>query len=149
MKFKTIFRSPEQINSVAESFLDIYSPPKTTPIQIEEIIELQLQLDIIPIPGLKDSFEKVGLDIDAFISSDFKSITVDEYIQEHVGNRYRFTLAHEIGHMLLHGYLYSQFKFNTITEWTEAIKEMPLDERSRVEWQADEFAGRLLVLDVF
>ena len=93
MKFKTIFRSPKQINSVAESFLDIYSPSKTIPIQIEEIVELQLQLDLIPVPGLKDSFEKVGLDIDAFISSDFKSITVDEYIQEHAGNRYRFTLA--------------------------------------------------------
>ena len=144
MKFKTIFKSPEQINSVAESFLDRYSPSKTIPIQIEEIIELQLQLDIIPVPGLKDSFEKVG-DIDAFISSDFRSITVDEYIQEHRNSRYRFTLAHEIGHMLLHGYLYSQFKFNSIADWTAAIKEMPIEERSRVEWQADEFAGRLLV----
>ena len=121
MKFSPIFKTTEQINSIAESFLDTYHSSRNLPIPIEEIIELKLQLDIIPVPGLKDCFEKIGLDIDAFISSDFKSITVDQHIQEHASNRYRFTLAHEIGHTLLHGYLYSQFKFTTIDEWVTAI----------------------------
>lgn len=106
---------------------------------------MKLQLDIIPISGLKDCFEKVGLDIDAFISSDFKSITVDQHVQEHTSNRYRFTLAHEIGHMILHGYLYKQFEFNTIDEWVEAIEDMPLKQREMAEWQANEFAGLILV----
>ena len=127
--FTPIFRSPEYINSVAESFLTAYCPSKTLPIKIEEIIEFQLNLDIIPVPGLKTSFEKIGLDIDAFISSDFKSITVDQYVQEHVSNRYRFSLIHEIGHMLLHKYLYSQFKFNTSEEWIRTIRKIPLKER--------------------
>ncbi len=117
MEFQPILKRTDQINSGAESFLNIYNSSGTIPVPIEEIIEFQLQIDIIPVPGLKDSFEKVGLDIDAFISSDFRSITVDKYIQEKISNRYRFTLAHEIGHMQLHRYLYTQFRFNDIGDW--------------------------------
>jgi len=145
MKFQPIFKTTEQINSVATRFLNSYCPSRELPIDIESIIELKLQLDIIPISGLKDCFEKVGLDIDAFISSDFKSITVDQHVQEHASNRYRFTLAHEIGHMLLHGYLYKEFEFNTIDEWVKAIESIPLKQREMAEWQANEFAGLMLV----
>ena len=145
MKLKTIFKSTEQINSAAESFLKRYWPSKKLPIQIEEIIEFQLNIDIIPIQGLKDCFKKLGLDIDAFISSNFETITVDQSMQERIATRYRFSLAHEIGHMLLHEYLYFQFRFNNINEWCKIIREIPLEDRGRVEWQADEFAGRLLV----
>ena len=145
MKFQPIFKTTEEIDSVAKSFLKSYCPSEILPIDIEGMIELKLQLDIIPISGLKDCFEKVGLDIDAFISSDFKNITVDRHVQEHTSNRYRFTLAHEIGHMILHGYLYKQFEFNTIDEWVEAIENMPLKQREMAEWQANEFAGLILV----
>lgn len=144
MQFEPVYKTTEQINSEAESFLNTYCPSHVIPIPIEEIVDLKLGIDIIPIPGLKDAFEKVGL-IDAFISSDFTSISVDKYIQEKRQNRYRFTLAHEIGHMFLHGYLYSKFKFNTIDEWLGAIEQMPTGERLMVEWQANEFAGLVLV----
>ncbi len=145
MEFQPILKKTDQINSDAESFLSAYNPSETIPVPIEEIIEFQLQIDIIPVPGLKDSFEKVELDIDAFISSDFRSITVDKYVQEKIGNRYRFTLAHEIGHMQLHGYLYTQFRFNDIEDWITTINQMPMSERGIVEWQANEFAGLILV----
>jgi len=145
MEFQPILKKTDQINSDAESFLSTYNPSGTIPVPIEEIIEFQLQIDIIPVPGLKDSFEKIELDIDAFISSDFRSITVDKYIQEKVGTRYRFTLAHEIGHIQLHGYLYTQFRFNNIGEWISTINQMPISERGIVEWQANEFAGLILV----
>jgi len=145
MKFQPIFKTTEEIDFVAKSFLKSYYPSEALPIDIEDIIELKLQLDIIPIPGLKDCFEKVGLDIDAFISSDFKSITIDQHVQEHISNRYRFTLAHEIGHMILHRYLYKQFEFDTIDEWIKAIENIPLKQREMVEWQANEFAGLILI----
>lgn len=145
MEFKPIWKTTGQINSDAESFLKTYHPSMTTPIPIEEIIDLKLKIDIIPVPGLKDVFEQIELDIDAFISSDFKSITVDQYIHDKVNTRYRFTLAHEIGHMILHKYLYSQFHFNSIDEWIAALNEIPLGERDIVKWQANEFAGLVLV----
>jgi len=145
MELQPIQKSTEQINAEAESFLTAYHPSKSIPIPIEEIIDLKLQIDIIQIPSLKDAFAEVGLDIDAFISSDFTSISVDKFIQEKRNNRYRFSLAHEIGHMLLHGYLYRKFEFKTIDEWTVAIGQMPFRDQEVVEWQADEFAGLVLV----
>lgn len=145
MELQPIQKTTEQINAEAESFLTAYHPSKSIPIPIEEIIDLKLKMDIIQIPSLKDAFAEVGLDIDAFISSDFTSISVDKFIQEERNNRYRFSLAHEIGHMLLHGYLYRKFKFKTIDEWTAAIRQMPFQDQEIVEWQADEFAGLVLV----
>ncbi|UCB57191.1 MAG: ImmA/IrrE family metallo-endopeptidase [Candidatus Omnitrophota bacterium] len=145
MELQPIFKTKEQINSEAESFLKKYHPSKAIPIPIEQIIDIQLQIDIISIPGLKDASETLDHDIDAFISSDFRSISVDKYIYDKVATRYRFTLAHEIGHMILHEYLYAQFKFNKMDEFITTINEMPLKERGMVEWQADEFAGLILV----
>ena len=57
----------------------------------------------------------------------------------------RNTEAHEIGHMYLHKYLSSQFRFNNISEWVAAINQIPIREREIVEWQANEFAGLILV----
>lgn len=145
MELQPIQKTTEQINAEAESFLAAYHPSKSIPIPIEEIIDLKLQINIIQIPSLKDAFAEVGLYIDAFISSDFTSISVDKFIQEKRNNRYRFSLAHEIGHMLLHGYLYRKFEFKTIDEWTAAIGQMPFQDQEIVEWQADEFAGLVLV----
>lgn len=145
MEFQPISKKTDEINSNVEDFLRIHNPSGTIPVPIEEIIEFQLKIDIIPVPGLKDSFEKVELDIDAFISSDFRNITVDEYVQEKFSNRYRFTLAHEIGHMQLHRYLSTQFRFNNIGEWIATINQIPIGEREIVEWQANEFAGLILV----
>jgi len=145
MEFQPIYKTTDQINSDAESFLKQYYSFLSIPIPIEEIIDLKLQIDIIPIPGLKEAFERVDLDIDAFISSDFKSISVDRYVQSRRSNRYRFSLAHEIGHTLLHGYLYNQFEFDRIDEWIGIINSIPLYERGMVEWQANEFAGLILV----
>ncbi len=145
MDFQPITKSKDQINADAESFLNTYHASMVIPIPIEEIIEIQLGMDIIPIPGLKDISEQAGLDIDAFIGSDFRDITVDEYIFKKVGTRYRFSLAHEIGHMVLHGYLYTHLKFHNTDEWINLLNEMPKYERDIVEWQANEFAGLLLV----
>lgn len=145
MQFQPITKTTEQINSDAESFLSTYHPHLSIPIPIEDIIELQMEMDIIPILDLKDSFEKVGFNIDAFISSNFQSITVDRYIYDNRRNRYRFSLAHEIGHKMLHGYLYAQLNFNMRDEWIKIINQIPISELRMVEWQADEFAGLILV----
>jgi len=144
MDFQPIVKTSAQINADAESFLSTYHPALSIPVPIEEIIELNLKIDVIPIPGLKDIAEAAGLNIDAFIGSDFKSISIDKYISEHVETRYRFSLSHEIGHMVLHGYLYNHMKFNTTDEWVSLINEMSEYERDVVEYQANEFAGLIL-----
>jgi hypothetical protein len=105
-EFKAKWLSKDYLNFVASKFLKEYNPSNVIPVPIEEIIEFGLKMDIIPIPGLKDISVDAGLDIDAFISSDLKSITIDQYTMEKRENRYRYTLAHEIAHKLLHEDIY-------------------------------------------
>jgi hypothetical protein len=140
-----IWKTTDQIDSDVQSFLDTHHPSKTIPIPIESIVDNKLGIDIIAVQGLKDVFSAIELDIDAFISSDFSSITVDKYVYEKCSTRYRFTLAHEIGHYVLHGYLYNHFEFDSIASWSSVIDTLPERLVDIVEWQANEFAGLLLV----
>lgn len=129
-----------KINLFAENFLKKYHPSTTIPTPIEEIIEFQLGIDIIPIHGLHQAF-----DTDGFISSDLKSISVDLFVYESRLGRYRFTLAHEIGHLILHAKLYKNIHFNKVDEWKKFIRNFPEKEYRWFEWQAYTFAGLILV----
>lgn len=144
--------SKDRLNVIAEKFLEKHHPSLSIPVPIEKIIDVDLGIDIIPVPGLKQSYRDAGLDIDAFISSDLKSITVDEYVYQIIENRYRFTLAHELSHKILHmdTDIYQKYIFNNIDEWLATLKEIqavPAYRQARdwAEWQADELAGRILV----
>lgn len=44
--------SYEDIRNSADNFLKQYHPSREIPVPIEEIIEFQMGLDIVPIPGL-------------------------------------------------------------------------------------------------
>lgn len=65
--------SYENIRVHARKFLSKYHPSQKVPVPIEEIIEISFKIDIIPIPGLQQVLE-----IDGFISSNLKEISVDE-----------------------------------------------------------------------
>ncbi len=132
--------SYEDLRKKADSFLAQFHPESSIPIPIEEIIEFQMGLNIFPMPGLGDLLEAEG-----FISSDLKTITVNEYIYENNKSRYRFTLAHEVGHLWLHENLYRSHIFDSIEEWKEFVQGIPDDNHNWFEWQAYSFAGLLLV----
>ena len=57
----------------------------------------------------------------------------------------RFSYAHEIGHYQLHRGLYADLAITTIDDWQLFISSVPDREYRFIEWQANEFAGRLLV----
>ena len=139
-KVSVPFKNHSHIKRAAEKFLQKHHPEDTYPIPIEDIIEFQLGLDIIPLDGLHRI-----IDTDGFISSDLKSISVEEYVYKNRAGRYRFTLAHEIGHLILHENVYSQCRFKTTREWKKFIENFPEKEYSWLEWQANEFAGLVLV----
>jgi hypothetical protein len=105
-RFKPKKLTKTEINLAAIGFLKDHPNQSSIPVDIEGIVD-ELRMDIIPLPGLKTISRQAGLDADAFISSDFSSITVDQFILERRINRYRFTLAHELGHMVLHSEYYS------------------------------------------
>jgi hypothetical protein len=126
---------------VASDFLATHHPAGELPIPIEEIIEFELGLDIVPIPGLMSD-----LDVDAFITADLKEIRVDKYIQEErVLTRYRASLAHEISHLLIHADFFKELEFETVAEWKTTLAALPQSELDRLEEQARLLGALLLV----
>ena len=94
----------------------------------------------MPLPGLRDLLE-----VDGFISSDLSCITVDQFVLERRLNRYRFTLAHELGHLYMHRDIYAELKFGTLNEWKQFQREVDEADHGWLEYQAYAFAGLVLV----
>ena len=132
--------STREIGRWAEEFLGKYHPSLSLPVPIEEIIEFQFRIDIVPLHGLHRAFE-----IDGFISSDLTTISVDAFVQESRLGRYRFTLAHEIGHVVLHRDFFRRHTFAGISEWKEFAQSISPRDYGTMEWQAYQFAGLILV----
>ncbi len=139
-ELKAPFFDQERLRICAKDFLDRFHPSYSLPIPIEEIIEFQLKIDIVPIPGLQRGFE-----IDAFLSQDLKSISVDEAIYTGRLNRYRFSLAHETAHRVLHSEIYKELSSNTVADWKRNISSLPDREYRYLESHANAFAGLILV----
>ena len=114
----------------------------TLPIPIEEIIEFDLGIEIRPI-----SYMKSSTDLDAVISSDLKIVFVEKSLMENHRYlfRYRFSLAHEIGHLILHGNKLKELKFESLEEWVKIRASFDEDDLIWFENQAMEFGGRLMV----
>ncbi len=89
----------------ADQFFSDYWPEGTLPVEIGSIVEFRLGLDIIPVHALR-----AEIDVDAFLRFDLTGIIVDYdcYMEDRFQNRTRFSLAHEIGHFVLHKKIYNQ-----------------------------------------
>ena len=124
----------------AGDFLRTHHPAGTIPVPIEEIVEFRYRMDIIPVPGLQDAFE-----VDGFISSDLKTITVDASMQKHRPGRYRFTLAHELAHAVLHRRIFLANRFGRVEDWKRFQRDLDEADRGWLEYQAYAFAGLILV----
>jgi len=137
---KVPIHSYEDLRKRADDFLRTYNPTGTIPVPIEEIVEFEFDINIVPVLGLQRQLE-----VEGFTSSDLKNIYVDEYVYTDYLNRYRFTLAHEIGHIVLHRNLYDDHKFKSIEGWKEFINSMTEEEHGWLEYQGYAFAGLILV----
>ena len=62
-----------------------------------------------------------------------------------VPNRYRFSLAHELGHIVMHSDLYRQISFTNTVEFKEFQRSFDPKEYDKIEWQANSFAASILV----
>ncbi len=132
--------SYEDIRKRADDFLQQHHPGRNIPVPVEEIVEFKLSINIVPLTGLHKGFE-----IDGFTSSDMKNIFVDESFYDNLHGRYRFTLAHEVGHMILHKNIYNKKSFTGIVEWKNFINSIPVQTHKWLEYQANAFGGLVLV----
>lgn len=126
-----------KIEDAANEFLAKHHAEGTVPIPVDYILEFELGLDVVT---HRDLFQKES--IDAFLSSDFTELHIDEDHYLGQTNRSRFTIAHEIGHFVLHKEIVSKCK--TIEDWKALILGAG-KERDIYEYQANDFAGCLLM----
>lgn len=132
-----MYISYEATEEAASKFLSEYNSKRTIPVPIERIVELNLEISMVPIKGLLSS-----KGIDAFLSRNFEDMYIDEDHYMSQTNRSRFTLAHEIGHYVLHKDVVASVK--TLDSWRSFILGEETG-RAIYEVHSDNFAGCLLM----
>lgn len=134
----------EQVEAFRRQYL--VGPLAHLPVDVFTLAELEFKLDIIPFDDLYEKYE-----VDAALIQDFSGIYVDAeaYIIWEKGPRWkqrrlRFSVAHELGHYVLHRDIAAKLKFRTFADfalWTKGNH----GQQYTLEQTANEFAGRLLV----
>lgn len=132
--------SDEVLRGEADAFLQRHHPSLIVPVPIENIVEIGLGMDIVPFRAYKQRF---GLD--GAISVDMSTITVDEHCMSEYPNRYRFTLAHEVAHLVLHRDYIQELDAEAPDGWKRGVQQADSIDVSRMEYQAHFFAGSILV----
>lgn len=135
-KISIPFLTDEEIRNKADQFREQYWGLKL-PIDVELIVERNLKLLIIPVPDLRYHAQT-----EAFLSGDLKEIVYDPNRPD---VRIRFSIAHEVGHYILHKEIVSKLRPDSYDDWKEIQRSIPDGFWGRAEYQAREFAGRLLV----
>lgn len=146
---KVRFLRVEEIeNAVAEllrNFCRKRNRALTTPVPVEDILEKHLQVKL----EIKDLVKLLGVpDVLGAAWFDLGIVRVDERIVDQEG-RYSFTLSHELGHWILHR---PQMEAERIAPTlfgngasVPAFVCRTSEKKAPAEWQADQFAARLLM----
>lgn len=138
----------ENIWEQVETFRCKYlaGPLAHLPVDVFTLTELELKLDVIP---FDDLFTKYA--VDAALLHDFTGLYVDAeaYLLWENGpvwkqNRLRFTVAHELGHFILHRDIAVAQSFKSFEGFALWIRDNG-GMKYKLEQEANEFAGRLLV----
>jgi len=140
VRFRPAILSYDDLRCRAEEFLDEFHAERTLPVPIEEIVEFDFELEVVPIDGILDDLE-----VDAFLTSDLKRIYVDAFVLQHRRRRYRFSLAHELAHHELHRPLYEESRVTSVRDWRAVQEAISEDDYAWFEFQANSFAGLVLV----
>ncbi|QOI98537.1 MAG: ImmA/IrrE family metallo-endopeptidase [Flammeovirgaceae bacterium] len=130
------------IRDKADEVRSQYWKGNKIPVDIDKIIEFGFGLEVRPVAGLKSQ-----LDIEGMLSNDLSVIFVDNnmFSDARFESRLRFTLAHELGHLILHREFYESVEFKSPEDWFKLMEGIDQADLSWYETHANEFAGRLLV----
>ena len=140
-------RSDPEIWAAVEQFrrrADI-RPYAGVPVDVFAIMELALGLDPVLFPSLYDKFR-----VDAAIMFDLTGVYLDKKAYKDFENgdrweerRLRYSVAHELGHYVLHESEIRASFFESIADFKKWVGRQ--DDCDSAEYQAHEFAGCLLV----
>lgn len=140
MSIQVIPLTRERQKTKAIAYLAQAHPSGSIPIPIEEIIDVKEKIDIVPVEDLcVDGHE-------AFTAKDGKTIYVDLGVYRNKNqNRYRFTIAHELSHILLHDYIFKSASYTDIAGFKRFMGSIGDGALKEIEQQAYIHAGFLLV----
>jgi len=128
-----------ELRTSAERFVLDHALDQEIPIPITEIVELDLKIEVIPTSGMR---RQTG--IDAATLSNFQQVLVDfdNYLAD--THRYRFSLAHELGHIVLHHDLLPH-AFSDYPTFESFMADLSEADTHWLDWHADCFAGVILM----
>lgn len=152
LQIKVPFLKPRELDHAAAELLRAYGAWKKSivlpPIDVDEIVEgyLGLTLEVV------DLKERLGMD-DVLGATWFNEryVRIDQSLEGKEG-RFAFTVAHEIAHWQLHRPLHEMDKL-TLPLFSSGPEQKPTsavvcrakEKKAPAEWQADQFAARLLM----
>jgi len=138
---KIRFYTPQELETFAEIFLEkFYSSGESLPVEIDTIVEADLDIRILPFSCLE---QKYGLH--GYLALSLKKIYIDQYImdEESFERRYRFTVAEEVAHSLLHKDLFKDV--TTPEEYMVALDKITETEHARMDIDAKRLAEAILM----
>jgi hypothetical protein len=138
--FRAPWITPEEIASVIKAIQKEFPICAQIPVNVLGFAEHDLKLEF--------HFKPIShLGQDAFLLRDFSGIVFDEgsFCDPASSKRLNFSVAHELGHFYMHRDVYGNCKFSSIDQWLDFVEKVSPPEYQKIEWQADEFAGQLLM----
>lgn len=132
------FISDEELEAHALTFLKKYHSSLSIPVPIETILGKQLRVKLVPVAELKSEFG-----IDGCLARDMKNVFVDMDLMMNAEFRTRFTIAHEVGHLVLHQEYIKKFQPTDASNWKAIV--MGDKAWGRMEYQAHQFAAFCLI----
>ncbi|HUT98207.1 MAG TPA: ImmA/IrrE family metallo-endopeptidase [bacterium] len=137
-QFMCPFIRKEELWGRAEDIRTTYLVDYKLPIDSELICE-KAGLDVVP-TAMPNVF-----DCCIIVSRNELCVSLNRYLDDRNENRLRFTFAHELGHFILHRSILEELSLQTIDDYLEFLDAEQDEAYLRFEFQANEFAGRLLV----
>lgn len=130
----------QQIEALAEHFVREHHRSGGLPLPIEAMAE-RMGLEIYPVPRFRDA--QGGRT--AALNNDVQSVTIDENAP---WGHYRYALAHECGHYVLHRSFIASMAVqgeHAVTTWRHRLAKHEPQTLSDLERQADVFARCVLM----
>lgn len=136
--FNSYQKSLSQLRKIGESISLIYSENKYS-VDIERTVEhlYRVRIDYVPL--------KAEYGVEAWASINEKKIYIDIGLADSDSSerRYRFTLAEELAHIILHAPIYKGI--TRFEEWQDIWESMDEDIHSKLDRNAKELAGIILM----
>ena len=133
------FIPKDDIFAEAERLVERYHPSMAAPIPIEVIVDRDFGMDIRPLEGLKRTIGSP-----AYTAWASRSIFVDDRMFKVERGWYHFSLAHELGHIVLHPQLFQASGHRTRVEYEDFLSRLSEADRVRMEKQAQLFGGAFI-----